>query len=578
MAGRELPHREALQQDDLRLIYKDKPVSLAAALCSVWPTKLNWEHTQDGKQVSVGLHGIAAAIMFLRRMYAFSLESDLFSVKPTLLMKLAWRKEPFHEEGEPGLLQALSQELGFAISAGEGPTLLEILSHDSMANVWGDPSMALINTNLIKMENGQPDTVVQLELPSGEWKEWGLLTVREDLGDQQAKFFNSLIGMKGSKYKMLCNFPLFIRAHYQTGRTGLKKPQSFSTLRSFQLRASVLVDGTNTKEHEQSYVLIACFLNPDENNKVGELRIYTKYGRPIMPKNAPAPGEQHLYDPDAERRLCDPVMDCILLYGKVDSLKEHPQCDELALNSVRRAFSMPSSQILRNSAESARANPSTPIDVPQPQSGDISTTYPVQSRLSQGQQQQLESRITELDLTIQNLRNAAASTEQYKDALATQPETAAQKIRRLREERNEALAELEEAKAEVAALKGRIFTISDATESYTELNEELNQIVQSLREQNTQQAQDRRDEDLVDALLKRIQSINAVAHKVNEAHRELFRENKSLRQSETKLKRKLASYESQLASSEPQPTNRELEKQLKSANKRARHAHNSKSK
>ncbi|KAI1737629.1 hypothetical protein F4680DRAFT_210240 [Xylaria scruposa] len=261
------------------------------------------------------------------------------------------------------------------------------------------------------------------------------------------------------------------------------------------------------------------------------------------------------------------------------------------VHSVRQAFSVPSSQDLRDSTGRALAVPSTPAEVPQTQSGDTPAIASVQESLSQGQQWQLESRMTELDATIQNLRNSAASTEKDRDGQAMWSETAAQKTRRFREERNEALVELEEAKAEVAALKGRILTISDANESYTELNEELNQIVESLREQNTQQAQ---DTNLVDALLERIQSINTAAHKVDEAHRELFRENERLRQSEIGLKRKLASsetlkssLESQLASSELRSTNqsdlanglqervRELEKQLKSANKRVRRSHDS---
>ncbi|KAI0546047.1 hypothetical protein F4679DRAFT_587973 [Xylaria curta] len=307
----EPPHHEVLRQDDLRFIYKDKPTELAIALCSIWPTKLNWEHIQDGKHVSVGLHGIAAAIMFLRRMYAVPLMNNLVFAKPTLLMKLAWRKEPFSEEGEPGLLQALSQELGFAINGGEGPTLLEILNHDSMANVWDEPSMLLVNPNFIRMEDGQPENLVQIDSLSDHCKKFMLL-LRRDPGDQLAGYFDSLWGTGRTQYKKQCNFPPFIRARYQAYRADLKKPQSFSSLRRFQLRASVLASGTNTTERERSYVLIACFLNPNENNKVGELRLYSTDGRPMMPRNKPPPGEQHLYDPDAERRLCDPDVDCIL--------------------------------------------------------------------------------------------------------------------------------------------------------------------------------------------------------------------------------------------------------------------------
>ncbi|KAI0546048.1 hypothetical protein F4679DRAFT_587974 [Xylaria curta] len=256
---------------------------------------------------------------------------------------------------------------------------------------------------------------------------------------------------------------------------------------------------------------------------------------------------------------------------------------------------MPSSQDMRDLAEGAWAVPSTPAEVPRMQSENIPDLSSVQASLSQGQQRQLESRITELDVTIQNLRYTAASTEKDMDGQTMQSETAAQKILRMREERNEALAELEEAKAEIAAskaenaaLKRRILTISDANESYTELNEELSQAVESLRGQNTQQARDHQDTNLVDALQERIQSINTLVQKVAKDHRELYRENESLRQSEIGRKRKRApSLESQLASSELRSTNesdlanglqervRELEKQLESANKRVRHTHDS---
>ncbi|KAI0183451.1 hypothetical protein EV127DRAFT_516950 [Xylaria flabelliformis] len=536
MTGRESPHREAVRQDDLGLIYKDKPTELAAALCSIWPTKLNWEHTQDGKQVSVGLHGVAAAIMFLRRMYAFLGGEDLSGGKPTILTQLSWREVPLSDETEPEVLQALLQELGIsAMEEGKDPSLLEVLTHDSMQSFWGPDSMSIYSTKYVVQKAGEARELVNMPpRPDGKWKrEFVQVGTAKPIELQLKRTFQDIKKPNEHRWHIF-NAPPFIRVCYHGYEAGLQASPSFSDLRSFRFRALTLANETNAVEEEHIYVLIACYLDPDEKNENGELRLYSEGGVPILPKNGLPREWQNVSNPASRRRIGQPGLEFVALYGKTDNDEEDLHYSELPSNEAIQACSMPSFQYPDDVAERALKTSSASTDVPQKQLEETSTTSCVHERLLQDQQQQLESHITELDSTIENLRNIAASTEKDKDGQVTLPETAAQKTRRLREERNEALAELEEAKAEVAALKGRILMISEANESYTELNEELNKIVESLREQIQKQAQDPRDTSLVDALLERIQSINTVAHKVDEAYRELFertRASGSLRQS-----------------------------------------------
>ncbi|KAI0546042.1 hypothetical protein F4679DRAFT_599081 [Xylaria curta] len=312
-----------VQKDDLRLIYEHK--SLKLALCTLWPTKGNWEHIQDGKHVSVGLHGIAAAIMFLRRMYAFLGGKDLSGGKPTILTQLSWRDVPLSDETKPEVLQALFQELGIS-SEGKGPSLLEILHHDSMKDIWDTASMSLFSTKCIMQKVGQdPKVDKSPPHPQGAWKReiirLGPTRVLEDkLGNlfSQKKHEDKFI-------QPLCNFPPFIKAHYRISEADSR---SFSNIRTFRFRAMTLADETNAVEEEHIYVLIACYFNPDEKNEFGELRLYYEGGMPIIPRNGFPREWQHVGDAASRKRIGQPGQDFVALYGKTDNDEEEPYCSE----------------------------------------------------------------------------------------------------------------------------------------------------------------------------------------------------------------------------------------------------------
>ncbi|RYC66145.1 hypothetical protein CHU98_g51 [Xylaria longipes] len=343
MANLYIPENEHVETDDLRVIYKHvspehEHETLNMALCSHWPTRLHWELVKDGQNVSVGLHGIAAALMFLRRMYAFSGRrgflsdgKDLLSAKPTLLNKLSWREVPLSDATEPEVLQDLFKELEIS-AEGKGPTLLEILNNNSMENIWGTPSMNLYGSKAMRKKEGKAPKIIQLSPRLPEVWKVDMIPMNNNvvLEDRVRMMFTKKRRTgRGALLQLLCNFPPFIRIHYQASEAGSEASHSFSNLRSFRLRAPVLANETDIVEEEHIYVLIACFINPNEKNKAGELRLYTDCGMPILPGVHQPPEWQHLHNPESRARLGDPGLDFIMLYGKTDNDKEGIECSEL---------------------------------------------------------------------------------------------------------------------------------------------------------------------------------------------------------------------------------------------------------
>ncbi|KAI1751662.1 hypothetical protein F4782DRAFT_503727 [Xylaria castorea] len=305
-------------------------------------------------------------------MYAFGGGRDLSHGKPTLLTQLAWREVPLSDKTELQEIQALFQELGISVGESNDPTLHEVLSHESMANVWGTPPMTLHSAKAIQDKEGHAPTVRTLKRGLDSWKlDMLLLKGHHVVGERLSRHFDHR-SARGT-LQVLCNFPPFIRVHYQADNADSRKSQSFAGLRYFRLRAPGLVNETDRTEQEHIYVLIACYFNPDEKAKVGELRLYSDRGRPIVPGNEPPFGGQHLYDPSSERRLSDPGIDCILLYGRTKSSEEDLFCSELALKTRREGYLLGAREYTRQLVRRELTGPSVTSSVLQEHPEVIST-------------------------------------------------------------------------------------------------------------------------------------------------------------------------------------------------------------
>ncbi|KAJ8133180.1 hypothetical protein O1611_g444 [Lasiodiplodia mahajangana] len=338
MAELEQPRDKA---NDLRSIYKDDPIHLDDALTGFWPTLAYWEHIKDGQKVQIRLHNLTAVIMFLRRMYAFWGGKDLSGGEPTPLTTLAWKKDPFPKDATPKETQEINdllKELGFFASGGQTPTFEDILHHKMLGQFWGTASMTLTcDKPLQKGEDGAwsvSDRKFEFILRD-LWKV-DIVRIKSQTPVHEAvrRVSNRLIPAMPKKglleRKVLCNFPPFIRVAYRFNSDDPNPSQRFSDLRSFQLRAETLINGSDTMKKEHAYVLIACFLKPNPNNEndIGEIRLYFDDGHPIQPLT-PLPEIEHLYNPDP-RRIGDPGVDCILLYAKATRLIDDMFSSELA--------------------------------------------------------------------------------------------------------------------------------------------------------------------------------------------------------------------------------------------------------
>ncbi|KAI0811587.1 hypothetical protein GGR55DRAFT_678403 [Xylaria sp. FL0064] len=132
--------KEMVQKEDLRVIYKHTPKSRRIVLTQVWPPRLEkprleWDLVKDGQNIKMDLYGVAIAVMFLRRMYAFWGGEDYSGAETTLLMQLAWSEKPFSYHTKPETIRALLQELGITIEEGRAPTLAEIIDSTALDNI-----------------------------------------------------------------------------------------------------------------------------------------------------------------------------------------------------------------------------------------------------------------------------------------------------------------------------------------------------------------------------------------------------------------------------------------------------------
>ncbi|KAI1133359.1 hypothetical protein F5Y10DRAFT_287742 [Nemania abortiva] len=309
-----------IQQDDLRLIHQESPREIEKVLIRTWPTLFGWTHDQDGQQVITKLHNIAAVVVFLRRMYAFWGGQDLSGGEPTALTRMAWKKAPLSKDTTPEEMQALFHELG--LSPSDDPTFEDILQHDTMNNFWGTIPMLIVSKKAIRA-----DKVITIGWGSIFWKS-EMLTVKSDTRVEDVVNERANRVIANSTIQVLCNFPPFIRLRYQASRDSSSHVlERFSDLRRFRLRSRAIIEGQYTMQQEHDYVLIACFLKPDEIIKVGEVRLYSKVGCPLVPEDVPFMGD-HIYKPYSQRRIGDPGVDCILLYGKLKHLQDDEDEDE----------------------------------------------------------------------------------------------------------------------------------------------------------------------------------------------------------------------------------------------------------
>ncbi|KAI1422942.1 hypothetical protein F5Y12DRAFT_798912 [Xylaria sp. FL1777] len=320
-------HNDVPHQDDLRVIHRAMTWRIQEPLVSFWPTIFDWEVIKDGQKVMVDFHGVAAAVMLLRRMYLGWGGKNLSGGETTRLTEFAWKKEPFSDKTDPEAVQGLFGELGYSVSEGRGPTFLEVLTHDTMRHIWGTPTMCIQNQTrcVIHYDGKSPKVVSCAHTHPMVWKR-GLILL-QDLATLEEKVNSFINGVKPLEpplkgtARVLCNFPPFIRIHYQAGKANTRKPVSYSEFRSFRLRQSELYSELGIEKKEHIYVLIACYFNPDKTVKSGELRLYSDNGTPLLPCNTPLEGE-NLHIPQSRRSLGDSDVDCILVYARMESTEK----------------------------------------------------------------------------------------------------------------------------------------------------------------------------------------------------------------------------------------------------------------
>ncbi|KAJ8131918.1 hypothetical protein O1611_g1705 [Lasiodiplodia mahajangana] len=334
-------HPEKLEQDDLRVIYKHRPRQINMGLTHRWPTLVHWTQDKEGQQVSIRLQELTAAIMFLRRMYAFWDGKDLSGGKPTRLTSLAWKKNPLSEETKPEEIQDLLNELGFSMSDAGNPTFEDILQHETMGNFWGTASMLMFCRKAIKETPNGQTKFARSEFSKDYWKK-GMIEMDSHTSIEKAvtEHISQVLRPKdGSKITPLCNFPPFIRVKYQANKENSQPPQRFSDLRRFRLRGTTLVGEKDAVQQEHDYVLIACFLKPNETNGASEVRLYSEEGRNLVPVNKPPFALDYIYSTSSTRRIGDPGIRCILLYGKASRPQdiEDEACSEIADLDVRQS-------------------------------------------------------------------------------------------------------------------------------------------------------------------------------------------------------------------------------------------------
>ena len=120
----------------------------------------------------MNLHSIAAHIMLLRRMFAFSGNKDPFGGKENRLIQLAWKVEPLSDQTDPGLIQDLLQELEIPISDGDGPTLVDVPNLHTVLDFWGTADMRLTSVHyLCRTEGGRVRLVRDTSHNTKYWKQ-----------------------------------------------------------------------------------------------------------------------------------------------------------------------------------------------------------------------------------------------------------------------------------------------------------------------------------------------------------------------------------------------------------------------
>ncbi|KAI1349040.1 hypothetical protein F5Y01DRAFT_327726 [Xylaria sp. FL0043] len=321
--------KEMLRKEDLRVISKYSLESRPMVLARIWPPglegpRLEWDLVKYGQSIRMDLHGVAIAVMFLRRMYAFWGGEDYSGGETTLLMQLAWTEKPFSDKTKRETVQALLQVLGIPITESGAPTFTEIIQHDTMVHVWGTPSMFILKRRCRVQREGRAPKVVTAKEEPGTWKKYYLIELNgsETVERVANAFANRTVSLPGPRKgiaKALCNFPSFIRMHHKAGKE--RDPsllRSFSDFRTFKLRETEPNAEIGIEDRECTYVLIACYFNPDETFNFGELRFYHDDGVLMPPASIPLEKVSGclLSDRWSRRELGSPGVDCILLYGR----------------------------------------------------------------------------------------------------------------------------------------------------------------------------------------------------------------------------------------------------------------------
>ncbi|KAI0505341.1 hypothetical protein F5B22DRAFT_628247 [Xylaria bambusicola] len=293
----------------------------------------------------MNLHGIAAAIMFLRRIFAFSGVHTLFGANESRLMQFAWKAEPLSDQTKPEEVQALLQELEVPIQRGESLTLLQVLDHITMADFWGSASLRLDSPNILVRKEGRRQKLVldKSDIKDIYKREVVTLQMGDSIEEKLRIRYQDTLPLRGRSKgvaKRNCNFPLIIRLHCRPYEREDSQPAltSFSDFRSFTVRQEA-IDEAGLEEREHIYTLIACYKCPSTGQKTdthGELQLWTKGGVPIGPINEPLDRRDTLFihDPGFCIGLSDKV-ESVLLYGRVDltNYKEDHRAAEVVKNT-----------------------------------------------------------------------------------------------------------------------------------------------------------------------------------------------------------------------------------------------------
>lgn len=166
----------------------------------------------------MNLHSIAAHIMLLRRMFAFSGNKDPFGGKENRLIQLAWKVEPLSDQTDPGLIQDLLQELEIPISDGDGPTLVDVPNLHTVLDFWGTADMRLTSVHyLCRTEGGRVRLVRDTSHNTKYWKQDLIkVTMGDSIEEKIRERFSKTIPHQTKPKVILnrtCNLPQFIRIH-----------------------------------------------------------------------------------------------------------------------------------------------------------------------------------------------------------------------------------------------------------------------------------------------------------------------------------------------------------------------------